>query len=216
MVYVETVITAPLDEIWVRTRDPRHHIRWDARFTAIGPYGPDGHFRYATRVLPGLTIAGEGVTAGERRRADGTATSVLRFGSRHPASLIRAGHGYWRFVPAGGATHFGTGYDYRPGWGPLGRIADRAFRPLFAWATAWSFDRLRLWLERGIPPERSRNQAVAEAVVRLAVAGAGLAAGQPLAVAVLLLPPLPGTPAARRCRWSSRASRVRRGREARR
>src|SRR5690606_29325359 len=35
--------------------------------------------------------------------------------------------------------------------------------PGFGWATAWSFDRLRLWLKEGIPPERSRDQAIAHA-----------------------------------------------------
>lgn len=34
------------------------------------------------------------------------------------------------------------------------------FHPLIGWATAWSFDRLRLWIERGIPPEVSRDRAL--------------------------------------------------------
>jgi hypothetical protein len=215
MVYVETRIAAPLPLVWERTRDPVQHVRWDVRFTTIEPYAADGRFRYATRLLPGLTINGVGRTAGERRTADGAGTSVLRFGTRHPLSLIRTGRGYWRYVPDGDATRFLTGYDYRPGWGRVGRVADAAFRPLFAWATAWSFDRLRLWLERGIPPERSRNQALAEAAFRVAAAAVGLMAGHPWTLALLLLPPLPGTPAARRCRWSARASRAARGREAR-
>ena len=32
------------------------------------------------------------------------------------------------------------------------------FRPLMGWATAWSFDRLRLWLEEGITPDRAWRQ----------------------------------------------------------
>lgn len=201
MLQVETVIAAPLADVWRLTRDPTQHSRWDVRFTTIEPYGPDGRFRYATRIFPGLVVAGVGVTAGERQRPDGSATSALRFACDHPLSLIRSGAGYWRYLPAPAGVRFLTGYDYVPGWGRLGPIADRAFRPLFGWATAWSFDRLRIWLERGIPPERSRNQALAEAAARLAVALVGLAAGHPVAVLVLLLPPLPGTPAARRCRW---------------
>lgn len=202
--HIETVIRAPIDRVWRHTRDPARHSRWDLRFTRIEPYGPDVNFRYATRLLPGLTIAGTGQTAGERHRPDGSATSALRFACDHPLSLIRAGSGFWRYQPTPDGVRFWTGYDYTPGWGRFGRYADRVFRPLLGWATAWSFDRLRLWLERGVPPERSRNQAVAEVSVRLMLAAAGLAAGLPAAAligaAVLLIPPLPTTPAARRCR----------------
>jgi hypothetical protein len=40
------------------------------------------------------------------------------------------------------------------------------FRPLIGWATAWSFDRLRLWLERGVDPERSTRQALIHSIAR--------------------------------------------------
>ena len=56
---------------------------------------------------------------------------------------------------------FVTRYDYAPRWGAAGRVVDRVvFRPLIAWATAWSFDRLRLWLEEGVAPERSLRAAL--------------------------------------------------------
>ena len=75
-------------------------------------------------------------------------TSALRFGSESPISIIRAGSGYWKYVPTGDGIRFLTAYDYRTRFGIVGRLADRvAFRPLLGWATAWSFDRLRLWLE---------------------------------------------------------------------
>ncbi|MFN0090888.1 MAG: hypothetical protein ACKVWR_11560 [Acidimicrobiales bacterium] len=46
---------------------------------------------------------------------------------------------------------FLTRYDYRPRWGRLGGLVDRwLFRPVFGWATAWSFDRLRL---QGLVPK---------------------------------------------------------------
>ena len=195
-IYVETVIVTPLATLWAATRNPTMHQRWDVRFSRIEPIDGAGRFRYATRVLPGLVVAGVGVTAGERLRPDGTATSVLRFRCRHPLSLIREGSGYWRFVPVAGGIRFLTGYDYRPGWGRAGLVVDLAFRPFFGWATAWSFDRLRLWLERGISPERGRNQAIAELAARLALA----AVDWRLALLALLVPPLPTTPAARRCR----------------
>lgn len=223
--YIETRIRAHPDRVWHHTRDPDQHQRWDLRFTeisaltpdhpAIGwaagpgtsarssPEAPAEHFRYATRPLPGLTIAGTGTTIGERRRPDGTATSALRFASEHPLSPIRDGRGYWRYIPTPDGVRFLTGYDYSPGLG--GRSLDRLVRPLMGWATAWSFDRLRLWLETGATPEHTLRRALVETAARVA-ATAGIACltrsaafTACAAVACLLVPPLPGTPAARRC-----------------
>ncbi|MFD0414366.1 hypothetical protein [Streptomyces sp. NPDC127108] len=215
--YVEALIRADLDALWERTQEPASHQRWDLRFTEIdylpAEPGAPQRFRYATRVLPFLTIAGTGVSAGEKRRPDGTRTSALRFASPHPLSLLAEGSGYWRYVPTDDGVRFLTGYDYRPRWGRAGALADRfALRPLMGWATAWSFDRLRLWLERGISPGRGLAHGLCEVVVRaLVVVAAGLLAGPALgvglalmaalgaAVLVCVLPPLPTTPAARRC-----------------
>ncbi|AZM55588.1 hypothetical protein DMA15_25895 [Streptomyces sp. WAC 01529] len=208
--YIEARIRADLDALWERTQEPALHQRWDLRFTEIAYLpcreGEPRHFRYATRVLPFLTVAGTGVSAGERRRPDGTRTSALRFASPHPLSLIEEGSGYWRYVPTpdGDGIRFLTGYDYRPRWGRLGALADRAvFRPLMGWATAWSFDRLRLWLERGITPERALLNAVAEVLLRVLFVAAAVLLAPMTALAAaalaLILPPLPTTPAARRC-----------------
>jgi hypothetical protein len=198
--HIETFIHADLDSVWRHTQDPALHQRWDLRFGSID-YLPRGdgepqRFHYSL-----LGVSGVGVSAGERHRPDGTRTSVLRFGSEHPLSPIRSGAGYWRYVPQGGGVRFLTGYGYRPHVLP-GR--------LMWWATAWSFDRLRLWLETGRTPERSLCHAFAELAVRAAVPAAAWllvasipAAGPLLALAIsalaVLLPPLPGTPAARRC-----------------
>lgn len=227
--YVEAHIRGDFDELWARTQDPAQHQRWDLRFTRIhhlpGAEGEPQRFRYTTRVLPFLTVAGTGVSAGEKERPDGTRTSALRFASPHPLSLLAEGSGYWRYVPDGGdGVRFLTGYDYRPRWGRCGTVADRLlFRPLMGWATAWSFDRLRLWLERGITPERALRRWLAESAVRallLLAACSGMVCGAlvdavtplaPLALyaapvlavlaalLALFAPPLPGTPAARRC-----------------
>jgi hypothetical protein len=43
------------------------------------------------------------------------------------------------------------------------------FRPLIGWATAWSFDRLRLWLDRGVPPKISMRMASIHALARLGI-----------------------------------------------
>jgi hypothetical protein len=172
-IYVESRVRAPVDAVWDATQQPESHQRWDVRFGRI-TYLPrvDGQpqrFTYATTVAPGVTIAGTGESLGDRDRPGGTRWSGLRFWAADRRSIIDAGAGYWRYVPTGDGVRFLTRYDYRPRWGRLGELIDRwLFRPLFGWATAWSFDRLRLWLEDGTPPERSRDQAIAHAA---AVAG---------------------------------------------
>ncbi|WP_330240049.1 hypothetical protein [Streptomyces sp. NBC_00525] len=245
--YVEARIRAGLECVWERSQDPAQHQRWDLRFTRIAylpvAEGEPQRFTYGVRVLPGLLVAGTGVSAGERHRPDGTRTSALRFACAHPLSFLTEGRGYWRYVPGPDGLRFLTGYDYEPRWGRPGRLADRVvFRPLMGWATAWSFDRLRLWCERGVTPERALLRGLAEAAARVAaLAGAVWVAGASAAgarggglrgaglwgagswggglgsvpallgsvpallvavtvlLAALLLPPLPGTPSARRC-----------------
>lgn len=184
-IYVETVIRGSIEEVWRLTQTPELHERWDLRFTTITylPRGGDGEpqrFRYATRIGAGLEIEGWGETVGERT-ADGSRTSALKFGSDDPRSLIRAGSGYWKYTPLADASggeasgsdtvRFVTGYDYEVRWGALGRLADRlVFRPLMGWATAWSFDRLRLWIERGVEPAGAARRALVHAVAASAVA----------------------------------------------
>ncbi|GGP62428.1 MULTISPECIES: hypothetical protein [Streptomyces] len=206
--YIEALIRTDAERLWARTQDPAQHQRWDLRFTEISPLpGPADsaqRFRYATRVLPFLTVAGTGTSAGERERADGERVSALRFASSERLSLLAEGSGYWRYVPTADGIRFLTGYDYRTRWGRFGTVADRlVFRPLMGWATAWSFDRLRLWCERDIGPARSLAHALAEVLVRLLLVAAALPLGPaavlPAALAALLVPPSPLTPAARRC-----------------
>ena len=142
-------------------------MRWDARFTSIERLPGGGRFRYATRIGFGLEIEGLGQSVAERQAADGAATSALRFWSEDTRSLIRSGSGYWRYVPTGDGVRFLTRYDYETRWGALGAVVDRLlFRPLLGWATAWSFDRLRIWLEDGVEPERSRRLARARRCLR--------------------------------------------------
>lgn len=214
--YIETRMRAEMDRLWEATQDPAQHRRWDLRFTHIDYLDRDAgqtqRFRYGVRVL-GVRLAGTGECAGECRGQDGSRVSVLRFASPHPLSLLAEGSGYWRYVPTPDGIRFLTGYDYRPRWGRFGRAADTlVFRPLMVWATAWSFDRLRLWLEQGIPPERSRVHAAADIAARAAavIAAASVlphtavpSAAHVIVLCVvagaLLLPPLPKAPTARRC-----------------
>lgn len=201
-IHVETTVRGDLATVWRLSQDPNRHQRWDLRFTRIAPTGP-GRFRYAVRVLPGVEISGTGVHGGERRHPDGGATSILRFASTDPLSLLREGAGFWRYVPTGSGMRFLTGYDYEVRWGACGRVADLAFRPLMGWATAWSFDRLRLWVEHGTTPERALATAFADTGARLAAVCVAARRGWPVAAlvaaAALALPPSPRTPAARRC-----------------
>jgi hypothetical protein len=153
-IFVSIRIAAPLERVWELTQDPALHPRWDVRFSRITPAAalPGGGMRFAyERRMPGCTITGRGTTIGERERPDGTRTSALRFEPDDRFSPLGAGRGYWRYRPDGDAVVFSTGYDYDPGWG---RAADLIVRPLIGWATAWSFDRLRIWAETGVPPER--------------------------------------------------------------
>lgn len=181
-IYVESRIRAPMERLWEATQQPDQHQRWDVRFGTI-TYLPRAEgepqlFTYATTVAPGVTVAGTGESLGDRDRPDGTRWSGLKFWAADRRSIIDAGAGYWRYIPTDDGVRFLTRYDYRPRWGRPGELIDRRlFRPLFGWATAWSFDRLRLWLEDGIPPERSRDQAIAHTTAVAALAGAWLYQG---------------------------------------
>lgn len=118
-----------------------------------------------------MTVAGTGESVGERVGVDGSAISSLRFDSDDSKSLIRRGAGYWRYIPAGGGVRFLTWYDYEVRFGAVGRLLDRiVFRPLMGWATAWSFDRLRLWIEEEQLPEASFAFASIHAVARITIA----------------------------------------------
>jgi hypothetical protein len=175
-IYVEIVISSQIDEIWRRTQVPELHERWDLRFTGIRylPKQADSEpqqFRYSTRIGFGLHIDGEGESTGTKEDALGLRTSALKFWSADPKSLIKEGSGYWRYVPTPDGTRFLTWYDYRTRFGAAGRLMDRIlFRPLIGWATAWSFDRLRIWIERGIPPEVSFRLSLIHSFARLGIA----------------------------------------------
>ena len=174
-IYVEILILAELEKVWELTQQPDLHQRWDLRFTKI-EYLPrpdtelPQHFLYETRIGFGLAIRGTGESVGVRAANDGDTTSALRFASDDPKSLIREGSGYWRYVPTERGLRFFTWYDYQVRFGLPGRVIDRlVFRPIMGWATAWSFDRLRLWAEMGQTPEDSMQMALIHAAARLTI-----------------------------------------------
>src|SRR5205823_6848649 len=86
-------------------------------------------------------------------------------------SLIREGSGYWQYIPTAKGVRFLTWYDYRTRFGALGRLLDAAvFRPLLGWATAWSFDRLRLQIDKGLEPKLAFRLAAIHACSRIFIA----------------------------------------------
>lgn len=124
-IYVESRIRAPIEAPWDATQRPEQHQRWDVRFGSINYLasreGEPQRFTYATKVGPGITIAGVGESLGDRDRADGTRWSGLRFWADDRRSIIQTGAGYWRYVPTADGVRFLTKYDYQPRWGPLRR-----------------------------------------------------------------------------------------------
>ncbi|MBA2717752.1 MAG: DoxX-like family protein [Chloroflexi bacterium] len=175
-IFVETDLACGPDDLWQRAADPVQHERWDLRFTGIAYAAPPAagdpqRFDYTTRLAFGIAIRGQGETIAERDRPDGSRVSALRFWSGDRLSLIREGRGYWLLSPTAEGVRFRTIYDYDTRFGALGRLIDRiAFRPLIGWATAWSFDRLRLWLERGIDPGTSARLALVHGLARVGIA----------------------------------------------
>jgi hypothetical protein len=174
-IYVEVLVRGPLEEVWQRTQEPALHQRWDLRFTDIHylPH-PDAtlpqRFSYSTRIGFGLRIEGEGETVGSRDGSRGERTSALRFWSSDPKSLIQEGRGYWKYIPTVDGVRFLTWYDYKTRFGKLGRTIDSiVFRRLIGWATAWSFDRLRLWIERDIDPRVALERSLVHAIARTAL-----------------------------------------------
>lgn len=160
-IYVETLIRANIDQVWEYTQDPALHTAWDVRFSNI-EYLPKAHanapqrFLYQTRIGFGITIHGVGESVGTRTANSGERTSSLKFWTDQPISLIRKGAGYWKYESVAEGTRFLTQYDYKTRFGSIGTWFDfMVFRPLMGWATAWSFDCLRLWLEKEIHPSVS-------------------------------------------------------------
>jgi uncharacterized membrane protein YphA (DoxX/SURF4 family) len=174
-IYVEIPIRGSIEEVWRRTQDPALHERWDLRFTAIeylprpDPQAPQ-RFLYATRIGFGLGIEGEGESVGRHDGPNGARTSSLEFWSDDPRSLILEGSGYWQYVPTDDHVKFLTWYDYTTRFGTVGRALDYIFRPLLGWATAWSFDRLRLWIEKAVDPSVALERSLVHGIARVAVA----------------------------------------------
>ncbi len=165
---------ATLDELWRLTQTPSLHEKWDLRFSRIEYLPRDAaeaaqQFLYETRIGAGMSIRGTGESVGEFDHG-GNRASALKFASDDPKSLILHGSGYWKYIPHDGGIRFLTQYDYRTRFGPLGGAVDALiFRPALGWATAWSFDRLRLWLERGLDPVAAAGRAVIDAFARVSL-----------------------------------------------
>jgi hypothetical protein len=159
-IYVETKIDAEMEELWDVTQNPEKHQQWDMRFSSITylPKETDQEpqqFLYRTNIGFGLNISGKGESV-KTISKDNSRSSSLKFWSNHPLSLISIGSGYWKYIQEEDGIKFLTLYQYETRFGILGKLVDTIiFRPLMGWATAWSFDCMRLWLEKGIHPKTS-------------------------------------------------------------
>lgn len=172
-IYVEILIRGTMEDLWEKTQNPKLHKQWDLRFNRI-EYLPKAdasapkQFLYATRIGFGLEIQGGGESVGDVSLPNGQRTSALKFWSNDWKSLIREGSGYWKYTPTANGIRFETGYDYQVRFGRAGELIDRfLFRPLIGWATAWSFDRLRLWVEQEISPADTMRSSVKYAAARI-------------------------------------------------
>ncbi|MCH7403507.1 DoxX-like family protein [Belliella kenyensis] len=171
--YIETKIKCDFDTLWTNTQEPSIHQQWDLRFTEIeylpknDPTDPQ-KFLYSTKVGFGIKVDGIGESVATKTKDNGESTSVLKFSSDSKFSLIKQGSGYWKYVPKSGGIKFFTGYDYETRWGLFGKLIDKfTFRPLMIWATAWSFDCLKNWIEKGLHPKQALNAQISVLLVNL-------------------------------------------------
>lgn len=156
-IYVSAEMNTTMEKLWKYTQEPHIHTEWDARFTEISyvekKEGEPQKFSYKTKIGFGLEIAGEGEAIGEIRKETGERISSLKFWTDNTLSLIQIGRGYWKYTPRKEHIHFETQYDYDTRFGRIGNVIDfYMFLLLLGWATAWSFDALKLWLEKGLHP----------------------------------------------------------------
>ena len=159
--YIETKIKCDLDTLWTHTQEPSTHQQWDLRFSEIkylpkeNPTEPQ-KFLYSTKIGFGIKVNGIGESVATKTKGNGESTSVLKFSSDSNLSVIKQGSGYWKYVPESDGIKFFTGYDYETRWGVSGKVFDKfVFRPLMIWATAWSFDCLKKWIEKGLQPKQA-------------------------------------------------------------
>jgi hypothetical protein len=171
--YIETKVNCDFDTLWTNTQDPSIHQQWDLRFTEIeylpknDPTDPQ-KFLYSTKVGFGIKVDGIGESVATKTKDNGESTSVLKFSSDSKISLIKQGSGYWKYVPEADGIKFFTGYDYETRWGLFGKLIDKfVFRPLMIWATSWSFDCLKNWIEKGLHPKQALNAQISVLLVNL-------------------------------------------------
>lgn len=171
--YIETKIKCDLDDLWTKTQEPSLHQEWDLRFSTIS-YLPKNdlndpqEFLYSTKIGFGIKVNGIGESVATKTKENGEGTSVLKFSSDSQISIIKEGSGYWKYVPEADGIKFFTGYDYKTRWGFFGKLIDKLiFRPLMIWATAWSFDCLKNWIEKGLHPKQAIKAQLSVLLVNL-------------------------------------------------
>lgn len=147
-IVVESLVRTTVEDIWEKTQNPENHIKWDIRFDSITYLKDDGDddfskLKYVTTVGFGMKIEGEGKYLHNEKFKQ----STFEFWSDDPKSLIKHGKGIWLYKQEGEKVYFKTVFDYSVKYGSLGRLIDRIFRPMFCYATEFSFENLRSWCE---------------------------------------------------------------------
>lgn len=147
--------------MWAHTQDPSIHQQWDLRFSEItyllkSDPTESQKFLYSTNISFGIKVNGIGESVATKTKDNGKSISVLKFSSENNSSIIKHGSGYWKYIPETDGIKFLTGYDYETRWSFFGELFDKyIFRPLMVWATAWSFDCLKNWIEKGVHPKQA-------------------------------------------------------------
>ncbi len=160
-VYVELYINAKFSDLWEYTQNPEKQQQWDLRFSEITPISQEDEtngqlLEYRKNIAPGVNVIGRGKAKEARFEETGENSHTLTFWSDQLFSPIKSGSGLWIYGLNDSGFHFKTWFDYQTRFGLFGRFLDTIlFRPLLGWATAWSFDCLRLWLEKNIHPKTS-------------------------------------------------------------
>lgn len=148
-IVVESLVKTSLKNIWEKTQNPLQHTLWDIRFDSISYLDRDEtkdfqELLYETKLGFGIKIAGKG----RYLHNEEFKQSTFEFWSDDFKSLIKLGRGIWLYEQRGDDVYFKTVFDYSLNYGFWGGVLDKVFRPLFCYATEYSFESLRLWSEQ--------------------------------------------------------------------
>ncbi|MCB1159092.1 MAG: hypothetical protein H7A25_13585 [Leptospiraceae bacterium] len=177
-IFLEIRIRAPIEKVREAIH-PTHQSNWDLRFSRIfireqtEEQREKGIFTFSfVRSIFGrfFQLSGYGEIE-EKEGENGEIYSTLNFGSEDSHCPIRRGKGYHLLIPeTENSTLFRTEFQYRPRYGKLGFLFDiLLFRHILKFVTAYSLDRLKIYLEKEIPPSLSLKRSMNLYLIRLSL-----------------------------------------------